>query len=562
MANALASLISLVTSARAVNRVPETHTNRAGGQSYWRSLKEQVIQVLTTGTLGDTYYCTGQQLAQEAVEVLLKAREECPDFFARALVYARNVGMMKTLPVLGLVVLSGGRKNRKLTEAVFDQVVRIPDDLRAFVALCRTKSVPGRDGFGGYVVQLVRRKLTQMSEYHVLKYGSSASDTITLCDILRLSHAKPIDPAQSERFAWLVNGDNALGTDPTLNPQIQALASLKRAVTEDEKLNLIREGKLPFEVVVPTLQGTSPKIWEALLYNAPYMNLLWSLATFARHGVFQSEANVRYAVQRLINPQAVERSRVLPFRFFNAWKVYSESEGSRMEIADALRQAMELSFVNMPTLGERTVAIGADTSGSMCGTYSERSSTRFIDIAGIFTGALLKRIEGRAIALPFDTEVHVPNQLSARDDILVTAEKLSRYGGGGTAVGSPIEHLLRSNSKVDVFVGITDSEDWAYGRGYRCSGSFYELWLRYREVVNPDAKAFLVTIAPYRDALVPDGVEGVHFISGWSDRVLNYIGLTLEGGENQIQAIEQMELDVGGRANDSTETDNEEHAEE
>ena len=38
-------------------------------------------------------------------------------------------------------------------------------------------------------------------------------------------------------------------------------------------------------------------------------------------------------------------------------------------------------------------------------------------------------------------------------------------------------------------------------------------------------------------------------IDGWSDKVLQYIGKTLEGGENQIQAVEQIELgSVGATA--------------
>lgn len=199
----------------------------------------------------------------------------------------------------------------------------------------------------------------------------------------------------------------------------------------------------------------------------------------------------------------------------------------------------------MPTLGDRTVAIGVDTSGSMGSTISDKGSTTFIDIAGIFTGALLKRIEGRAIPLPFDTCVHTEHGLSGRDDIIVTTEKVSSYCGGGTAVGSPIEHLLRTRTKVDVFIGITDNVDWAYGGGYYASDDFLKLWRRYRKEINPDAKAFLVTIAPYRDTVAPAGEAGVHFIYGWSDQVLKYIALKLETGSGQIERISKMSLKLG-----------------
>jgi 60 kDa SS-A/Ro ribonucleoprotein len=271
------------------------------------------------------------------------------------------------------------------------------------------------------------------------------------------------------------------------------------------------------------------------------MNLLLNLSTFTRHGVFKSEENVEYAVAKFTNPRAVEHSKVLPFRFFDAYRQYVSAEHD-VRLADALRQALELSFVNMPSLGDRKVALGIDTSGSMSNPVSERGMARYIDIAGIFTGALLKRIEGRAIPLPFDTRVHHDHTLSSRDDVMVTVGKVASYGGGCTAVGSPIEHLLRSRTKVDAFVGITDNVDWAHGQGHSCSGSFLELWRSYRTQVAPDAKAFLVTIAPYRELVAPSGERGVHFIYGWNDKALRYISLQLESGESQVAQVERMTL--------------------
>lgn len=524
------------------------HTNRAGAPSYHRSLREQVVQVLTTGTLGNTFYVSREELANEAVEVLTECREVDASFLAKALVYGREVGMMKILPCLGLVILSaGGGRTKKNFESIFDRVIRTPDDLRSFVEICKSGAIAGRKGLGGMTVAPVRDWLCDMSEYHALKYGSAVSKGVTLRDILRMSHPAPGNPKTFEMFGWLTRGKDGFGSNTGLNPKLRALESLKRATTLDEKISLIREGRLPYEVVVPCLGETSPEIWSELLRQAPYMNLLRMLATFTRHQVFVDEANVRLAVEKLTNPEAVKHSRVLPFRFFNAWKAYLGTEGHHMVVADALRQACEISFSNMPSFGNRTVVIAPDTSGSMDNEVSDKGTTKFIDIAGLFTGALLKRCEDRTLVLPFDTDVHTNHTLSKRDDILVTARKVASYGGGGTAVGAPIQHLLDRKIKTDVVIGITDGEDWANGRdGNYASGSFYSLWLRYKKEVNPNAIAYLVTIAPYRDAVAPTGAKGVHFIYGWSDKVLQYIGNTLEGGESQVQAVERVELTCVG----------------
>lgn len=543
LGQALAGLAQAKTSKGAPD-----HTNRAGRRSYLRSLREQTVQVLTTGTLSDSFYVSRNELAAEAVEVLTLCREADASFLAKALVYGRETGMMKILPTLGLVILSaGGGRTKKYLESIFDRVIRTPDDLRSFVEICKSGAIRGRKGLGGMTVAPVRKWLCGMSEYHALKYGSAVSKGVTLRDIIRLSHPVPSDPKTSEMFGWLVRGREGFGENTELNPKLRALEALKRATTDDERTSFIREGRLPYEVVVPSLNATSIAVWSELLRQAPYMNLLRILATFTRQKVFEDETNVRLACEKLTNPVAVQHSRVLPFRFYNAWKAYEGTEGHHIAIADSLRQACEISFQNMPSFGNRTVVIAPDVSGSMDRTVSNKGTARFIDIAGLFTGALLKRCEDRALVLPFDTTAHANHSLSKRDDILVTAKKVASYGGGGTAVGAPVQYLLNRKIKVDVVIGITDDEDWAYGNdGDYASDDFYSLWLRYKKEVNPDAIAYLVTIAPYRDAVAPSGAKGVHFIYGWSDKVLQYIGNTLEGGYGQIQAVEQIELDQVG----------------
>jgi 60 kDa SS-A/Ro ribonucleoprotein len=533
--------------------------NYEGGLAFTRSLRERVLQTLLVGVFGNTFYADRKSLDDQSLKVLLEARNDDPEFLAKAIVYARNKGFIKDVNTKGLAVLAGGRgKTRPAFEAIFDQVINIPDDLRVFANMCVSGEIAGKNGLGGYAAKAVAGWLSSISEYHALKYGSAASKGMTLCDVIKMSHPKPASPAVAERLGWLVRGKKALGSDPTLNPQIRAFEALKSAATEEEAITLIRQGRLPYEVVVPTVKAMTPAIWGELLRQAPYMNLLRNISTFTRHGVFQSEENVRFAVEKLTNEQAIQRSKVLPFRFFDAWRKYAGVQDDfdfgwfaprdqRPEvtpdsrITDALREAANRAFINMPKFGKQRVAIGSDVSGSMSGTFG-RGSTRYIDICGIFTGALLRQIEDRAIPLPFEHRV-IPNlNLSGRDDILVTTEKLAKVGGGGTAVGAPVEYLLNRKIEVDVFVGITDGEDWTYGRGYGCSGSFIDHWRRYRSEINPEAKAFLVRIDPYDHANAPADEPGVYFISGWSDSVVRYIPLMLEGGASQVREVSRMSL--------------------
>lgn len=536
--NNISSLISAATSSL---KMDTAIVNHEGAPAYRRSLKEQILQVLSTNTLNDTFYVKKEQLAQETIEVLIKAREKDPRYLAQAIVWARQNGLMKLVPVLALAILSGKRGlSPKLFLNTFQKTILTPDDLRTFVVCIKDGNIPGRSGLGGIVREAVRQWISGISEYHAIKYGSVRSEGVTLRDVIRMVHPKPTSDACNERFGWLVKG--SLGSNAELNPSIHSFEKLKRAKTEDEQVALVRQGKLPFEVVVPSVPKMTKMLWAELLLHAPYMNLLRSLNSFQGHGVFDEETYILHAVAKLTDQTAVERSRVLPFRFFDAWKAYSSSGACTMRIADALRKALELSFLNLPEFGlDKHVTLAPDVSGSMHSQISEKGTARYIDVAGIFAGALLKRVQN-GLVLPFGGNVVLSEQFSQRDDILVTAEKIANFNEGSTALGAPIQYLLNRKIKTDIFIGITDNEDWAYGRGYSVRASFLELWRDYRKEVNPDAVAFLITIDPNRCASAPQGEKGVHFIYGWSDQVLRYIDLKLSTGASQVENVEAIPL--------------------
>lgn len=530
--------IHTITAAFAGRSTESSHVNHAGGTSFRRSLWEQLLQVLSTNTLSDTFYVKKEQLASETIDVIMEAREKDHRFLAQAIVWARKDGLMKLVPTLALAILSGKKGiEPQLFLNTFQQTILTPDDLRTFVSIIKSGVIPGRRGIGGVVRDAVRTWIGGISEYHTVKYGSVKSEGVTLRDILRLTHPKPSSDVLSERFGWLAGSRKG---NLTLNPQILSLEKLKRATTEEEIVQLVRQGRLPYEVVVPSVPKMTKAVWAELLRQAPYMNLLRNLRSFREHGVFEDQANVEYVVGRLTDPRAVEASRVLPFRFFDALKAFTFTSACDMQIRDAIASGLELSFVNLPNFGSEThVTIGSDVSGSMGDAVSENGSTRYIDICGLFTGALLKRTE-KVLALPFQSQV-IEREFSKHDGVVTTAAKISSLMGGGTAVGAPIQYLLNRKIKTDVFIGITDNEEWAYGSGHNVSGKFYDLWLRYKKEVNPNAQAFLITIAPYRDAVAPM-VEGVHFIYGWSDKVLNYIDLKLKTGANQVDKIRTIEV--------------------
>jgi 60 kDa SS-A/Ro ribonucleoprotein len=546
------------------DQVASAVLNHEGQPAFERGVYERTIQVLMTNTMEGTFYANQETIARETYEALTEMAQEDPEFLAKALVYARNEGLLQLVPVVGATILST-IEDKSWFKKVFPRIIATPDNLRSFVKVC--KSGKYRKGLGGVATDAVREWLGNLSEYHAVKYSGDAKsqknpdgtveNKFSLRDMIVLTHPKPDSPEMAERYAWLVKGVE----DPETmvqNPKIKAFEELKRATTDEERIARIKDGGLPWEVVIPAVPKMTPELWEAMMSQMPYMALLRNINNLRKYQVLDSDANVEYLCNRLTDRAAIAKAKILPFRFYEAYlayagrrpknkgwrRSYSQLEAAPGEvdsrITAALEEALEASFVNLPALPGK-LAIASDVSGSMFSPINAKGSTQYIDICGVFTGALLKKAEGRVHALPFTHNV-LPNDLSGEDRIMKVAEELVAIGGGGTALGAPLQELLRTGQSVDAFIGITDNEDWAYGGEFDTSGSFLNLWRQYRKQVNPEAQAFLIRIDPYSNAVAPEGEPNTHFIYGWSDSVPSYISQIMQGKESQVEEVMAMEL--------------------
>ena len=504
--------------------------NYEGFPTFKRSLEEGYLQVLLTNTLGGTFYASEDELLKESLALHAEMAAKDPAFMARALVYARSEGLMRLQPIIGLAYLS--KTDRDLFRKIFDQVIQTPGDLTDFIEIVRGDVTPG--GMGRSIKSAVNAWLNSLSEYHAIKYGTGGQG-YSLRDVLRVSHPKPISEKQDAIFLWLTDREK-WADKHALTPQIDAFEQLKRTEDQGTVRDLIKQGKLPYEVVTGAVKPDTAT-WVSLMYQMPYMALLRHLNTLQSAGVFADPVNVQYVAERLSNANAVQKAKVLPFRLFTASQMFTPKEAHEQAIREALVTALEESFVNMPDLGGRIV-IAPDISSSMTGQISGKGKTRFTDIAGIFSGALLKKTIS-ALVLPFDTEVKKVN-FSSRDSVMNIAKQIADMSRGGTAISAPISHLLAQKIKVDVFIGITDNIEWATDN-YGGKG-FLPTWNEYKQKIAPQAKAFLLTIAPYRKAVAPQDSPDIHYIYGWSDSVLKYISMSIAGLEGQVESVRKREV--------------------
>lgn len=159
-------------------------------------------------------------------------------------------------------------------------------------------------------------------------------------------------------------------------------------------------------------------------------------------------------------------------------------------------------------------------------------SGEYLQIGSVFALALYKKTQGNSLFWLFDTEV-LDAKPSRHDSIISQAERI--HSRGGTDTAASVRKLLQQKKKVDHIIIITDEQ--------QNSGSpFYSDLLTYRKKINPQAKAFIVDIAPYHHALVPPQDKLTHYIYGWSDTVLAYIAQAMKGYGSMVERIAAMEL--------------------
>ena len=485
--------------------------NYEGFPNYQRDIKEQVISVLTTGSTANLFYVNAKDNIKNMLELFVQCEDT--EFLAKATLYAREEGFIRTLPIASLVEIS--KRDKNIFKKLANQICKNPHDWQQFIDISRSGLI--RNGLGRALKQEIQKAISAMSTYHAIKYPQAMKDMINI--------SRPREGINSIVINYIKK--NECGE----NIQLSRLEFLKESEEESAIICAIDEGKLPYEVVTGASKLMTTNIRKALLYQAPYFNLIRNLNNFGRNGVFDDEKALSYACAKIISPENIKHSKLLPFRYWSAWKNLDTFKGSK-ELKEALQFALRNSVENIPILKGK-VAIASDVSGSMHSNItSDKSEIKCSDIVGVFSACMMDRCEDVPIILPFNRSVVADKvlELQIKRDLFERASVFD--ASGGTSLSAPVEWLMDRNERVDKFIGFTDNEEWIGSR-------FIDAFLKYRETVAPKCKAYLVTLLPYRHSPVPSGIIDVHLIYGWSEQILKYISSDVTA---QIAEVENIEI--------------------
>lgn len=337
-------------------------------------------------------------------------------------------------------------------------------------------------------------------------------------DVIDLVHPTPKDARQSDLFKYALDRrrDSKTAVPESLTT-LQARAEILATPGADLRAQLekspssfslmIQDAGITWEVLSGILPGgMDAKAWESVIPSLGYMALLRNLRNFEEAGVSGKVLDAIAA--RISDPEEVAKSRQLPLRFLSAFR----ATGSSLRFKFPLEKALGYSLANVPGLSGKTLIL-VDRSGSMFGTYSQRSDLDYADTAAVFGTALALRAEN-ATLVQFGSGHEVVNFMKS-DSVLGLLPKFKSMGGTST------EAAVRAHYAGHDRVIILTDEQAHGGWGYSGDPS---------KAVPADVPLFNFNLVGYQQG-TKSGANRYHF-GGLNDASFGLIDLITRGRDS------------------------------
>jgi hypothetical protein len=430
--------------------------------------------------------------------------ETDPLFILQLAVYARNNLNLRSISTKLLVDASLNTNNKKYVRRFAPRIIRRADELTEAIAYLQSKIGDlGDKRNRGSVPACLKRGLadsfSNFDAYQLAKYNH-VNGAVKLRDVWRLVWPKPANEERKALYNKLL--DNRLDPPDTWESNI-------------------------------TAKGSTKENWEQIIPKMPIMALVRNLRNFLDKDI----SNLDAVVSKLTTKEIILKSKMFPFRFLAAYREIEHHQNYKSKILlSALEQAMDISVDNLPKL-QGLSALFADNSGSMESTISGKSKMRANDIATTICAIADKM--GNAVVGAFGETFQVIN-LNPRNGVLTNASLIRGLQVGySTNAYLAVQHLLDNNIKVDRIMVFTDGI--CYNTNGRYGGEVAPILGEYRSRVNHNVYYYEVNLMGYGMMTNPQNDSRTCLLSGWSEKILDFVKVREEAGTDAIDKIKQIE---------------------
>lgn len=471
-----------------------------GGQAFFPSSKKEelVKEVLTSFWREPKFYGNTDY---ETFAMLSKIRSLCstaPKFIMHLAIYARQELHLRSISHVLVGELAAAPRGKRYVKESLKNIVIRPDDMTEILTYYLTvygKPIPNCLKKG------IAAVFPKFDEYSLAKYKKT-SKIVSLKDALCLTHPIPQSIEMSQMW--------------------------KRLLEDNLTIPYTWETEL-------SVRGNTKEVWEDLIESGKvgYMALLRNLRNIYK----ASPENLREVLRTLSSEEAVIASKQLPFRFYSAYKAIKAMDSKdhkelvqQIAILISLERAMEYSIKSLPKMEGKTL-IAVDSSSSMCwASVSKKGTIKAIDVAATLASILYKLCKAPLLSL-FDNQFRFYPLDPSRGVLKNTEEIRQTAQGGATNTFLIFSELLQKKIFVDRIVIISDDQ----GAFWKKPGQFY--LEEYQRFINPNVWIHIIDTAGYPTQQFKG--ERVNYISGWSEKVLQFIPLVEKGVNNLISFIEK-----------------------
>lgn len=469
------------------SKSPDT-TNLAGGQAHKQSGKLELVTILLTSFLENQFYRSGNETANRLTDLVSRIPDK--KFVAKAALYACREAGMRSVSHLVAGELAHSVKGQEWTKRFFERVVYRPDDVLEILAYCLAvygKPVPNalKKGLGS--------ALARFDAHQLAKYRRDSA-TLKLVDAVNLVH-----PPHTEALRKLVDGSLA----PANTWETHLTRAGKEAETDAQKDRFKSE------------------VWSRLINERKigYFALLRNLRNIAE----QAPRMIDQAIEMLTDEKLVRKSLVLPFRFRSALDALEDSDlprQRRQKLVRALNKATNLSLINVPRFGGRTL-IAMDCSGSMIG--------KPMKVGSLFASVLFRAND--ADLMLFSGDARYVN-LNADDGVLSIAQRIEEKAEwSGTNFHAVFQ---RANQAYDRVVILSDMQAWM---GHWTPKDSFQ---RFAQKVGKRPRVYSFDLAGYGTLQFPE--NEVYALAGMSDKTMETMKFLEEDKQALLREIESIKL--------------------
>lgn len=482
-----------------VSPVPNT-VNAAGGVAYKMSDKKAFVEALLTSFVSNTFH-QSQNDIQKNVETLIGSIND-PLFAAKASVYAREHYNMRSIThfVAAQLAARSMTSNKEWATNFFDKVVvRVGDMTEIMAAYFASggKKVPSamKKGFAN--------AFNRFDGDTISKYTANNSE-LKLVDIVNLVHPKP-------------TAKNKVALNALINGKLKNLTTSNRALTIIGQSGESEEGKEEMKVAY----------WRGVLENRKigYLDLLRNLVRINEQPIDVQELAAKF----ISNPVAVQKSRVMPYTIYLAYKV-CVNKGVSSLLTNALQDALESSIPNIPRFEGKTVVV-VDSSGSMSAPVNSNNPTAGTTVScnevANLMAALLAKASGADIAT-FADDATYHNKVNLRDSAVTIAGSIRKYQGGTDF--TTIFPIL--NKKYDRVIILSDMFGWM--------GTMEKTVKNYKAKYNANPKIYMWNLATNGTIQAPE--KDVYLLAGFSDKCFEALSLLETDRDALLKEIDAVEI--------------------